>query len=77
MTLKMMTNCKRCSQRIQEDEAAYICSEECTYCKSCATVLKHSCSTCGGEIVQRPRPKITTTKAGSSGGWSAYGMLPY
>ncbi|TVX89569.1 DUF1272 domain-containing protein [Paenibacillus agilis] len=78
MTLKMMTNCKRCSQRIQEDEAAYICVEELTYCQSCAFALEHACSACGGELVRRPRHAITAAnKVANRSGWSAYGMLPF
>ncbi|MBD8498130.1 DUF1272 domain-containing protein [Paenibacillus arenosi] len=77
MTLKMITNCKRCSQHIQENGAAYICVEECTYCESCADVLEHTCSTCSGELVRRPRHAMSAHKTANRSGWSAYGMLPY
>jgi len=38
-----------------EDDAAYICSYESTFCATCANALNGVCPDCNGELVRRPR----------------------
>jgi two-component system, LytTR family, sensor kinase len=51
----MKTTCEGCSQDLQPDGEAYICSYECTFCADCASRQRSVCSHCGGELVRRPR----------------------
>lgn len=55
--LQLRPNCECCDRDLPpESDAAFICSFECTYCRTCAsTVLAHQCPNCGGELVPRPR----------------------
>lgn len=55
MSLEMRAACERCGERLPAEGEAYICSHECTFCRSCASDLATTCPNCGGEIVRRPR----------------------
>jgi hypothetical protein len=55
--LQLRPNCECCGTELPGDsDAAYICSFECTFCRSCTeAVLKGRCPNCGGELQRRPR----------------------
>jgi hypothetical protein len=55
--LQLRPNCECCGKDLPGDsDAAYICSFECTFCRSCTEeVLKARCPNCGGELKRRPR----------------------
>lgn len=55
MALEMRAECERCRQALGQEEVAFVCSFECTYCPDCAEVLGGVCETCAGELVRRPR----------------------
>jgi uncharacterized protein len=52
--LALKPNCMCCDADIAPQEAAFICSFECTFCPQCALNLLN-CPGCGGEIVSRPK----------------------
>ena len=52
--LEMRSNCECCDRDLAPDDAASICSLECTFCQACAGQLS-ACPNCGGELVRRPR----------------------
>ena len=54
MPLEMKQNCETCDAETREDDVAYICSYECTYCADCAT-KEPRCPNCNGELQPRPR----------------------
>jgi hypothetical protein len=58
--LELRPNCECCDRDLPPDSAdAFICSFECTYCRTCAsTVLAGRCPSCRGELVSRPRRPI-------------------
>ncbi len=53
--LDMKVTCERCGGPLGDDDRAYICSYECTFCQACFKSLDRRCPNCGGELVQRPR----------------------
>jgi len=55
--LEMRPNCECCDRDLSPDSSdAFICSFECTFCRSCAeTVLARKCINCGGDLVLRPQ----------------------
>ncbi|AZB42041.1 DUF1272 domain-containing protein [Bacillus sp. FJAT-42376] len=55
MALEMRKNCERCEASIEENEYAYICVHECTFCAPCTEEVHHICPNCGGELVRRPK----------------------
>ena len=56
MALEMCERCERCAWPLAvDDNTAYICSYECTFCATCANALNGVCRNCGGELVRRPR----------------------
>ena len=55
MSLELREACERCGSALAVDDAALICSYECTFCTSCGEELRHLCPNCGGELVARPR----------------------
>jgi uncharacterized protein len=54
--LALKPNCECCDTDLAWDSAdAFICSFECTYCRSCATGrLAGTCPACGGGLLSRP-----------------------
>src|SRR5688572_29928302 len=56
MPLELRPNCECCNTDLApESPAAYICTFECTFCRSCAeTVLAFNCPNCGGDLKPRP-----------------------
>jgi hypothetical protein len=58
MALAMHDRCKTCDHDLAHDDAAFICSHECTYCPACMQRLRGVCPTCAGEIVARPRRRL-------------------
>ena len=64
MALEMRERCQRCAWPLEaEDDAAYICSYESTFCATCANALNGVCPECNGELVRRPR-RLRKTDAG-------------
>ena len=64
MALEMRERCQRCAWPLEaEDDAAYICSYESTFCATCANALNGVCPDCNGELVRRPR-RMRKTDAG-------------
>jgi hypothetical protein len=56
MALEMRERCERCAWPLAiDDDTAYICSYECTFCATCANALNGVCQNCHGELVRRPR----------------------
>jgi hypothetical protein len=53
--LEMRRQCERCGTPLEPDGVAYICSYECTFCRSCTETLGGACPNCTGELVLRPR----------------------
>jgi hypothetical protein len=51
----MRAECERCGAALALDDAARICSFECTFCVDCADAMGGRCPNCGGELVARPR----------------------
>lgn len=52
--LELRPNCETCDRDLPPESAdARICSFECTYCASCAT-LAGACPNCGGNLERRP-----------------------
>jgi hypothetical protein len=43
MALEMRERCEKCGGSIAFDDAAVICSYECTFCPSCAAAMAHLC----------------------------------
>jgi uncharacterized protein len=52
--LALKPNCMCCDTNIAPNDAAFICTFECTFCASCAGKLPN-CPGCGGELVVRPK----------------------
>ncbi|MDE2293898.1 MAG: DUF1272 domain-containing protein [Gammaproteobacteria bacterium] len=63
--LQLRPNCECCDRDLPpESTDAFICSFECTFCRSCASsVLGGLCPNCGGELVARPRRPISKLAA--------------
>ena len=61
--LEMRPHCERCNSPLPGDVHAYICSYECTFCRTCAAELKIVCPNCGGELVVRPRRRPAPSEA--------------
>jgi uncharacterized protein len=55
MSLAMRDVCERCGVRVAPEGAAFICSYECTFCRSCAEGMDFVCPNCSGELVARPK----------------------
>ena len=64
--LEMRSQCETCGAQLEPDGVAFICSYECTFCESCATVHHELCPNCSGELVQRPR-RVKTAGRGPGG----------
>ena len=55
----MKTNCEACECILPLDADAYVCSFDCTFCPDCAAGARRICPDCGGELVPRPRRRIS------------------
>jgi hypothetical protein len=67
MALEMRQRCERCAWPLAPDEdAAFICSYECTFCATCANALNGICPTCNAELVRRPRRNRKEGAAGTA-----------
>lgn len=58
--LELRPNCEFCDRDLPpQSELAYICTNECTFCKDCVdSVLQNVCPNCGGGLAPRPiRPQ--------------------
>ena len=55
--LQLRPNCECCNRDLPpESTDAFICSFECTFCRSCTNDILHGkCPNCGGELLSRPR----------------------
>ncbi len=54
--LEMKPNCETCEAPLGYQDAAFICSYECTFCPPCNDKThKGVCPNCGGELVVRPK----------------------
>jgi hypothetical protein len=55
--LQLRPNCECCDRDLPAGSTeAFICSFECTFCRSCAEgKLGGRCPNCGGELALRPR----------------------
>jgi uncharacterized protein len=61
MALELRPSCEHCARPLPaDDQAAMICSYECTFCRSCVDdVLLGVCPNCGGGFAPRPiRPAV-------------------
>ncbi|GAA3939959.1 DUF1272 domain-containing protein [Litoribacillus peritrichatus] len=52
--LKMKKHCEKCNAETGLQQEAYICSYECTFCKTCTEAMSCVCPNCAGELVRRP-----------------------
>ena len=53
--LEMKPRCERCGGHLPEEEVAFICSYECTFCENCARWFQMRCPNCTFELAKRPR----------------------
>jgi hypothetical protein len=54
MALEMRPECERCHAALGPQDAAFICSYECTFCPACAEAMAGVCPNCGGVLENRP-----------------------
>ncbi len=59
----MKNNCEACDLPLKPNDAAHVCSFDCTFCPVCTENMQSVCPNCGGELKLRPRRK-------TSEGWS-------
>lgn len=55
--LEMKGHCEKCGAALGMQDAAAICSYECTFCPRCADAMGNTCPNCKGELLPRPRRK--------------------
>ncbi len=60
MALEMREQCERCNGLLGQEDGAFICSYECTFCPVCTAAMDHTCPNCRGELVSRPRRRSST-----------------
>src|SRR5580704_151141 len=63
MHLEMKTQCEKCGSALPPDGEAYICSYECTLCPACTLNVEGICPGCGGELIHRPRRKVSLERS--------------
>ena len=59
MALEMKPACEKCGTALARGDEAYICTYECTFCPTCTQAMDHTCPNCSGELVRRPRGRIS------------------
>jgi hypothetical protein len=57
MALEMRPVCEKCNAALPQEGEAYICSYECSFCKTCTEAMHGVCPNCGGELLRRPKRK--------------------
>jgi uncharacterized protein len=57
MGLEMRNECEVCYSHLEDNDIAYICVYECTFCEPCTKEMNQVCPNCGGELVRRPRKR--------------------
>lgn len=60
--LVMKPTCEKCQKSLGHEDAACICSYECTFCPDCTALMNSKCPNCGGELLSRPRRKPRPAK---------------
>jgi len=58
--LDMKPRCERCGVHLIDEELAFICSYECTFCENCTRWFQNRCPNCTGELVRRPKRDAET-----------------
>jgi len=53
--MEFRRECGRCHVSLRDQDAAYLCAHECTFCATCYRRLRYVCPNCAGELVRRPR----------------------
>jgi hypothetical protein len=61
--LDMKPACEKCGKVLGHEDAARICSYECTFCPECAEAMASRCPNCGGELLARPKRRPRPDKA--------------
>lgn len=59
--MEFRRECARCHISLNDNDPAYLCANECTFCPACYRALKYVCPNCSGELVRRPRRGPTLT----------------
>jgi uncharacterized protein len=57
--------CEKCRTPLTSDAEAYVCSYECTWCRSCAEGFGWACPNCNGRL--HPRPRLSAASGVSRG----------
>ncbi len=60
LMLTMKAKCEKCEADLGLEDAAFICSYECTFCPECSEEMENICPNCGGELVSRPKREAKT-----------------
>jgi two-component system, LytTR family, sensor kinase len=55
----MKTACEECGVALPGDALAHVCAYSCTFCPACSSNMQGVCLHCGGELVLRPRRKVS------------------
>jgi uncharacterized protein len=55
MALEMRSICEKCHEKLTlETPDVFICSYECTFCKTCTDEMNRVCPNCKGDLQPRP-----------------------
>lgn len=58
----MKTECEGCTRALPDDGEAFSCFHHCTFCADCAARTQNVCPNCAGELVRRPRRRISAER---------------
>jgi GNAT superfamily N-acetyltransferase len=61
--MELRPECGRCHRALTDQDRAFVCSFDCTWCPSCFRLLHGVCPNCGGELLLRPRPRPSGSPA--------------
>jgi hypothetical protein len=61
MALQMKDKCEACGKALQYGDEAYVCSYECTFCRTCSEERKYTCPNCAGELLRRPKRRAAAS----------------